>query len=107
MTLMRIPPHTTAQLEHRRRRAHLANYDDLPKSVIYIKSTGKWIWEATVTPDLLVTVRKVDSARIHSLDADIVDGDAIYNKYSPSNSPADIAKTIDNLIRTKTRQVEQ
>lgn len=109
MTLISIPPTTITHLGRTRNsktlRARLEDYDDLPNSVIYLPSTGTWVWEATISSSLLVTVRKVDRTRLHSLDADIVDGDAIYNEVSPSRKPKDLAATIRKLIRTKTRAV--
>lgn len=109
MTLIAIPPTTITHLGRTRSnktlRARLEDYDDLPNSVIYLPSTGKWVWEATVAPTLLVTVRKVDRTRVDSLDADIVDGDAIYNEMSPSRKPKDLAATIRKIIRAKTRGV--
>lgn len=106
MTLMPIPPKTATNMRQTlRRKVTVVDYDDLRRAALLFPSTGVYAWEATVAFDLLVTVRRVDTTRLESLDEDIVNGDEIYNGYAQSSDPDELAKTMRRVWRSKTQEV--
>lgn len=106
MTLMPIPPKTATNMRQAlRRKVNVVDYDDLPRAALLFPSTGVYAWEATVTFDRLVTVRRVDTTRLDSLDEDIVNGDEVYNGYSQSSDPKELAKTMRRVWRSKKQEV--
>lgn len=106
MSLMKISPTTATRLRKTlNRTVRLTNYDDLPQSALYFPSRGKWVWEATTTHDLLVTLRRVDGTRLDSFDEDIVAGNTVYTTYAKSSAPADIAAAINRAYTHKCEEV--
>lgn len=107
MTLMQIPSLTATNMRKAlARKVTVVDYDDLPKAALHFPSTGVYTWEATIAYDRLVTVRRVDTTRLDSLDEDIVNGDEIYNGYARSNDPDELAKAIRRVWRAKKQEVE-
>lgn len=106
MTLMTIPPRTASDMrEALRRKVSLVDYDDIRRAALHFPSTGGYLWEATIAFDLLVTVRRINTTRLDSLDDNIVNGDEIYNGYARSSDPIELARSIRRVWRSKTQEV--
>lgn len=107
MTLRSFSTTDVAAVRHGlRRRVTCTNYDDLNRAALMFRSTGKWVWEATMTHDLVVTLRRIDGTRINSFDDNIVKDNDVFSCVARSSAGKDIAKAISYLLRTKRMEVE-